>query len=324
MLGGAFTTIGRHWKVLVGMALALFGGATVLLGIGLLTVISTVAADWDHLTSPGTPDPERLASLGITFGFLAVAAVIAYLLASAVVQASVPVVLQEAVLGRPIRFGTVWRRAWSRVWSMIGTLVLMALVAAVPVLLFLVAFIAMLASYSGSGSATLIWLSVLGWLATIPVALWLWVKFSLAPTIVVFEKQGPVAALRRSAQLVRDDWWRVFGITLLAHVMAAVAGYLIQMLFQMIGVIPGMMSAPSLGSQPSGGEILAMFGSLIVLTLISQLVAQLFSAVFPPLVTGLVYVDRRIRTENLGPVLAAAAAEQPLPEQYGPPPGAPA
>ncbi|MDT0491782.1 hypothetical protein RM717_14825 [Streptomyces griseus] len=328
ILGGAFSTIGRYWKPLVGLALALFGAVTALMVAGVAVVLSALAANWDELTAPGTPDTEELVPLAVAFGALVIIGGIAYLLAWAVIQAAVPVTLQEAVLGRPIRFGALWRRAWSRVWSMIGTTILLGLIFAVPFLLFMVTLLATLVTAAPGGDSDgvvpLIWLSALGWLAAVPAAIWLWVKFSLAPTVVVFEKQGPVAALRRSAQLVRTDWWRVFGISLLAYVMATVAGYLIQMPFQILGLFPSMMSTPSTGSEPSGAEILALVGSFIGLSLISQLVAQLFSAVFPPLVVGLLYVDRRMRTENLGPVLAAAAAEQPLPEQYGPPPGAPA
>lgn len=139
--------------------------------------------------------------------------------------------------------------------------------------------------------------------------------------MVVFEHQRPVAALRRSAQLVRGTWWRVFGVALLAYALASMIGYMVQMPFQMIGLLPGMFQPDEVGADPSGGELIALFGGLIVLSFVSQLIAQLFTAVFPPLVTGLLYVDLRMRTENLGPVLAEAAGST-LPEQYGPPPPA--
>ncbi|MGW4630994.1 hypothetical protein ACWEMU_33745, partial [Streptomyces rubiginosohelvolus] len=154
-----------------------------------------------------------------------------------------------------------------------------------------------------------------------PFAVWLWVRFSLAPTVVVFEGQSPVAALRRSAQLVRGTWWRVFGVGLLAYVLASMIGYMIQMPFQMVGMLPGLFEPEDMGADPSGGELIALFGGLILLSFISQLIAQLFTAIFPPLVTGLLYVDLRMRTENLGPILAEAAGST-LPEQYGPPPPA--
>ncbi len=327
MLSGAFATIGGYWKPLVGIALALFGAATAVLGIGVAIAFSTVAANWDDLTGPGEPDTAELVPLGIAFGVLMVIGVIAYLLASAVVQAAVPVVLQEAVLGRPIGFGTVWRRAWSRAWAMIGTVFLLAVAVAIPFLVLMFTMVATVVYFvslgdSGTGG-TLFLFGLLGWLVLAPVAIWLWVKFSLAPTIVVFEAQRPVAALRRSARLVQGSWWRVLGITLLAFGLASAVGYMIQMPFQALGMIPGSVESTDMRVEPSGGEILALFGGFVVLSMVSGLVSQLFSSIFPPLVTGLLYVDLRMRNEGLAPVLAEAAAQN-LPEQYGPPPTTPA
>jgi hypothetical protein len=327
MLTGAFTTLGRYWKPLIGVALTLFGAATlVMLGAGAVA-LAVVAPQWDELTASDSPDAAELVPLGVAFGVLMVLGVILFLLASAVVQAAVPAVLQEAVLGRPARFGSVWRRAWSRVWAMIGTVFLLGLTAVVPLMLLMAAVAATTVYFVTLGDADsalpLLWTGLLGTLLLGPLAVWIWVKLSLAPTVVVFENQGPFAALRRSAQLVRGSWWRVFGIGLLAVGLASMVGYMIQMPFQALGMLPGMADPSGLESDPSGAEILAVLGGLMVLSMISGLVSQLFSSIFPPLVTGLLYVDLRMRNENLAPVLAEAAA-QTLPEQYGPPPTAPA
>src|SRR5690606_5798734 len=103
------------------------------------------------------------------------------------------------------------------------------------------------------------------------------------------ENQRPVAALRRSAQLVRDSWWRVFGVGLLAYAMASMIGYMIQMPFQMAGMLPGLFDPADIDADPSGGQLIAVFGGLIVLSFVSQMIAQLFTAIFPPLVVGLLY-----------------------------------
>ncbi|MDT0550425.1 hypothetical protein RND15_48510, partial [Streptomyces sp. DSM 41529] len=91
MLGGAFSTIGRYWKPLVGLALALFGAVTALMVAGVAVVLSALAANWDELTAPGTPDTEELVPLAVAFGALVIIGGIAYLLAWAVIQAAVPV-----------------------------------------------------------------------------------------------------------------------------------------------------------------------------------------------------------------------------------------
>ncbi|MFH9132217.1 hypothetical protein [Streptomyces sp. NPDC017524] len=325
MLSGAFSTLGRYWKPLIGIALTLFGAATLVMIAALVAAGAAVASQWDELTagSSGSPDAAQLVPLGVAFGVLMVIGMIVYLLASAVVQAAVPVVLQEAVLGRPIGFGEVWKRAWSRVWSILGAVFLTGLIMAVPMALMIGA-VAGLIIYAASlgdegGVVPLMVIGFLGALLVAPVAMWLYVRFSLAPTVVVFEQQRPVAALRRSVQLVRGSWWRVFGVWLLAVGLAAVIGYTIQMPFQMIGLLPGVFDPADMDTDPSGGQIIAVLGTVMLLSFISQMIAQLFTAIFPPLVVGLLYVDLRMRKENLGPVLAEAAATT-LPEQYGPPP----
>lgn len=325
ILSGAFSTMGRYWKPLFGMGLTVFAAATLLMAVGAFIAYSSVADHWDAVMVDdyaGSPDSQDWVPLVAAFGVLMVVGIAVYIVAAALMQAAVPAILQEAVLGRPITFGAAWRRAWSRVGAMIGTVFLTTLIAFVPVALAMAACISAVIYFISLGDTDgvlpMMSIAVVGALALAPLAIWLWVKFSLAPTIVVFENQSPFAALRRSAGLVRGDWWRVLGISLLGYVMASMAGSLLQMPFSVLGSLPGMTDTSDLGAEPSGVEILAAMGGLFALMLISQLISQLFSTIFPPLIVGLLYVDRRMRTENLGPVLAEAAVV--LPEQYGPPP----
>ncbi|MEK8142610.1 hypothetical protein NKH18_10690 [Streptomyces sp. M10(2022)] len=253
------------------------------------------------------------------FGLLVLAGVITMTLVSSLMYAAVPAILQDAVLGRPVGLATVWRRAWARVAALIGTLMVTSLIAVVPVVLAMVAFVGITISLitldSGSGGSMAISLGFLGVLATAPLAVWLWTKFCLAPSVVVFEGQGPIAAMRRSSQLVRGDWWRIFGISLLVYVMAMVAGYVIQMPFSFLGLLPGMIGTSSLDSDPNTAAVAVAMGGYLVAMMLGQLISQVVSTTFPQLVIGLLYVDRRIRTENLGPVLAQAAG---APPQAGP------
>jgi hypothetical protein len=146
------------------------------------------------------------------------------------------------------------------------------------------------------------------------------VRFSLAPAVVVLEGARTVPALRRSAQLVRGAWWRIFGFSLLVWVVAMVASQLLGMPANIITELP---------TGDGGLSVVAMIlGGLIAVVV--SLAGSLFSTAFPQLVSGLLYVDRRIRTENLATELAAAAGlggpppqpRYPYPPQDGPPPPA--
>ncbi|MFE7790249.1 hypothetical protein [Streptomyces sp. NPDC057460] len=322
ILGGAFSTMGRYWKQLFGVGVAVYGGALVVVGAAVAIAYSAVSDPLHRvigLSSEESPSTEDVVPLVIAFGAVWLVAVLVLMTATAMMYATVPAILQDAVLGRPTTFGIIWRRAWARVPAVIGTVLLTSLVAVIPMVLMMVAFIAMTIAFitldSGSGSGVAIAVGIVGVLATAPLAIWLWVKFSLAPAAAVFEGQRPIAALRRSSQLVRGDWWRIFGISLLAMVMAAVASYIIQLPFSILGMFPGVIGMESLGSDPNPTAVIVAMSGYLVASLLGQLVGQLVSATFPQLVTGLLYVDRRMRNENLGPALAEAAA---VPPQFGP------
>ncbi|WP_405711473.1 MULTISPECIES: hypothetical protein [unclassified Streptomyces] len=322
ILGGAFSTMGRYWKQLFGIGAAVYGGAVVVMAASALIGYSAVSGHLHRVISLSAhedPTSSDMVPIVVAFGAVWLVSAIAFSVGTAMMYATVPTVLQEAVLGRPTTFSAVWRRAWSRVPSVFGTVVLTFLVAMIPLALMMVGFFAFVIgaiSLTHNGSVVL-WTSLgfLGALATAPLAVWLWVKFSLAPSAAVFEGQSPVAALRRSSQLVRGDWWRVLGITLLALAMAAAASYIIQIPFSFLGMFSGILGGTTLDEDPNPAAIVfAMSGYLVVLAL-GQLIGQFIAATFPQLVTGLLYVDRRMRTENLGPVLAEAAA---VPPPYGP------
>ncbi|MEV0022294.1 hypothetical protein AB0H45_08690 [Streptomyces atroolivaceus] len=326
VLGGAFSTMGRYWKQLFGMAAVLYGGAALLMATAVAVAHSAVSGHLERVVSLDYDESASSADIVplVTAGSaLALLGIVIMAIVSGLMYAAVPTVLQEAVLGRPIAFAAVWRRAWSRVVPVIGALILTALFAVVPVLLLMAAFVAMIVSLvtmdSGSGAGVAVSLGVVGALITGPLAVWLWIKVCLAPAVVVFERQRPVAALRRSSQLVRGDWWRIFGITLLAGLMAAVAGYVIQMPFSILGLFPGMIGTASLDEDPSAAAVMVAMSGYLIATLLGQMVSQIISTTFPQLVTGLLYVDRRIRTEDLGPVLAEAAGV-PAQGPYPPPP----
>lgn len=320
IFGGAFATLGRYGKQLLAVGAALYGGALVVVGAAVAIAYAAVADHLDRLfalTEYEDPAARDLTPVLVAFGVVWLLSMLSMLVATAVVYAAVPVVLQEAVLGRPTTFSAVWRRAWSRVPAVIGAVLLTGLITFVPMLLAMGALIACIIGAvtmdNGGGSAALIVVGVLCFLACIPLAVWLWVKYSLAPAAAVFEDQRPVASMRRSATLIRGDWWRVFGMTMLAGMIAGVASYLIQLPFSFLGMFTGMLGSADLSDDPNPTAVLAAVSGYVVLLVLGQLVSQLIVAVFPPLVTGLLYVDRRIRTENLAPVLAQAAA---VPPQY--------
>ncbi|WP_190156985.1 DUF7847 domain-containing protein [Streptomyces litmocidini] len=317
ILSGAFATFGRYWKQLLGVTGTVYGVAVLIVGaaagIAYAAVGDVFPAVFD-LPEGQEPRWDDVRPLVIAFVCVWLVAMIVMLCASAVVAAACPAVVQEAVLGRPTTFGAVWRRAWSRMPAVLGTVVLTGLALLVPMALFVAAFVWMvttllLAADDATGTPMagllLVPLLVIGLALLIaPLALWIWVKFSLAPAAAVMEGQGAFASMRRSSSLVRGSWWRVFGCLLAAGLMASVVSWLIQQLLSLL------VSAPLSTADFSGedrGALIAALAALVGVLVVGQMITQAVVSLFPPIVTGLLYVDQRIRKENLAPELARAA-----------------
>ncbi|MFJ6936274.1 hypothetical protein [Streptomyces sp. NPDC101132] len=331
VLGGSFTTFGRYWKQLVGVMLTVQGVGilvvTLAVGIGVAVVHPHLPGVFDLPAgeSPAAEDLDPVLFALVPVGVL-LAAVL--LLGWAMISALTPAVLQEAVLGRRTTYRAMFRRAWSRLPSMLGTLLLTGLVAGGPLLVALgvsVALVVTAAANSAHGDpGAIVLLLPLALLIAMPVSVWLGVKLSFAPAAVVCENLGPVAALRRSSQLVSGTWWRVFGITLLTALIATVIGYMIQLPFTFVGMFaffPTLM----VGAGSSEPDVAAMVGGMVVYfacIMLGGVVSQLFQVGFPQLASGLLYIDQRIRREDLAPALMAAAAAPPVPPG-GPAPAGP-
>ncbi|MER8069502.1 hypothetical protein ABTZ59_14555 [Streptomyces sp. NPDC094034] len=319
ILNGTFATMGRYWKQLFGVAAAVYGAATTAVAIALAVAYAAVGDRLREVidTPPGVdPSWTDVRPLLIAFGCVWLFGMVMLVASNAFVQATCPSVVRSAVLGHPTTFGAVWRRALARFPAVLGAALLSGLIAVLPAALLLLGFvITLITSIAMDGSpAHLFWLIPLGFLGALaltPPAIWLWVRFSLAPAVAVIESRGPLAALRRSADLVRGDWWRICGISLLAFAMASFAGLVLQQLVNALTAVGGLLTPSTLGDDPTAGQILVAVSGYLVLFMVAQLITQLITTTFPQLVLNLLYVDRRMRTENLAPTLAEAATTPP-------------
>ncbi|WP_446039033.1 hypothetical protein [Streptomyces sp. SID1121] len=307
IMNGAFATVGRYWKPLFGVACAAYGLAALVVGAAAGIAVAAVG-----LSTLGDLDTEWDRSAGLLVAVCCVAAVglVAVLLATALTTAACPAVVQNAVLGRPVTFGPLWRQASSRVPAVLGVMLVTGLIGLVPALLLatgVAASVVAVVSTHGPGDATaFIALGFAGFLVTAPPAVWLWTRFTLAPTAAVVESQGPLTSLRRSSLLVRGSWWRTFGITLLAYAAASAAVMVVQQALNVLGLVAG----PALAAPDNPADTtapLALLAILVPLGLAVQLVTQIVTTVFPQLVLSLIYLDRRIRTENLAAHLSRAS-----------------
>jgi hypothetical protein len=325
ILSGTFSAFGRYWKPLIGTAVLAYGAALLITGaavaLGIWANRDTFdAAEAADRANDNAALASELIALAVGFGVVAVVGMVCMMLATAVTQAASPAVLQEAVLGRPTTFGPVWRKAVNRTPAVLGTLLIPWLVGFLVMALLMTGYVALMLSVverqGGDLANILAGAGLVTGFLLMPVVVWLWTLFSLAPAVAVFESASPLRALRRSARLVKGSWWRIFGITLLVYAMAMVAGSIIQMPFSLLGMFSMI---PSFGLTSRTDESTAMvqvffsMGGYLLITLLGSFVSQIITTFFPQLSTGLLYVDQRIRRENLAPALAEAAHLPPPP-----------
>jgi hypothetical protein len=204
------------------------------------------------------------------------------------------VVLSRAVLGHRVALGEVWSAARPRLAGVVGiivligvALVLVVAVAAVPVVVLGVVGV----------PGAVVGLLVAGMmLVAVCVAVYLYVSWSLAVPAYLLENISVFGALGRSFQLVLRQWWRVFAILLLGQVIVVVLGLVLAVPFSIIGELVA-------GSANPTGAVLPR----LVISAVGTIIASTITRPFAAGITGLLYIDQRIRREGLDIELARAA-----------------
>ena len=207
------------------------------------------------------------------------------------------VVVGRAVFGAGITIGEAWQRLKGRLWALIAFTLIEGL--GVAILVAIVFGLIFWIGIASSVTAAIIVGLPLG-LLLIAALVYIWVVLSFAPPLIVLERIGIFAAIERSFRLVKNDFWRVFGIRLLATIA--------------VQFIAGAVTIPfSLGGQlllMAAESTTMMMLSFLLLTVVG-VIAQIITAPFVAGVIVLLYTDRRIRAEAFDLVLRTGAA-------YGP------
>jgi hypothetical protein len=129
-------------------------------------------------------------------------------------------------------------------------------------------------------------------------AIFFYLRFAFATSIVVVEDIRGTGAMGRSWRLVRGLTWKVLGVTLLA-------GLIMIALFLVVGLLFAAISIPFLQGSIEAGQGPGP-GFYALNTAVSAIATTLVTPVFT-LVTVLLYFDARIRKEGFD---LAVMAEQ--------------
>lgn len=224
-------------------------------------------------------------------------------LATALLSGLLMHVVGQAVLGRKPDLGQTWRATRGRLLPLLGLIILSWLFSLLAIAALMGPGVLLL--LNDNIAAGLI-LELVGSLGLIVVALAISTKILMAAPAIVLEGHGVLAGLRRSFALTKGAaFWRILGISLLAGLLAGLAGWMLGLPFSIIGVV--LQAAAGLNVE--AGQMGATF--------VSHLSALLTGAITTPFVaavTGLLYLDRRMRLEALDVVLLREAQNNPAPK----------
>ncbi len=252
-----------------------------------LTGISSASTRLQQLSANGVVTPQQLSNVTSTlFALFAVVFGIA-LLQALVVQPIATAAMTRAVgdiyLDQPASLGSAYSAVGQRLGSVVGVSMLLF---GFGILLFAVAFgvvAGTVYALGSSGAAVLI--------IVLPVVIFLMIlmytRWLFAAPIVMLERARPVAALRRSWQLVRGSTPRVFGITLLVGLITGILGAIVGALL----------------------NVLTQFGDETIRLLLTQLASLIVAILIQPIsfiVVVLLYYDLRIRKEAFDIEMLAA------------------
>jgi hypothetical protein len=271
--------------------------ATILNVLLALTAFRSVLSfDTQTLSSSGNASTDQLdgALGGAAVGGLGSGLVSA--LATIVLTGIITAIAGRGVLGQPMTLGAAWAQVRPALLRLIGIALLTGVVVYGALAIGIVAAVLLIVALGTPGALLGVPLRIGGGC----LAVYLYCRLALAPAAAVLERAGVRASLRRSGILVRRSWWRVFGVLLLALIVASVVGQVVQVPFLIFGIAPiGFRGASGVAESTT---------RLLILSYIGAGIAQTVIAPFTAGVRALLYIDRRMRAEGLDVALNAAVA----------------
>lgn len=255
VLDTSFNLFKRNFKAAVLVSAVIMVPLSLLGGLAAAGLAPT---DFAALEDPNASFEDVLGVFGGVFGAIGLASLI-QVLGSILVQAATTRIYSESYRGGSMSAGDALRHGLRRLPAMLG----LTLVTAIG--------------------------SFLGLLLCIAPGVWLYAAWGVAPAALIVEEIGPLRSLRRSFNLVKGNWWRVFGLLFLSLLL--------------VSVITSIVTAPlqigmTFGAGFSGSPEAAFSGSFLALNTIVSGIATAITLPFTAAVVVAIYYDLRVRKEG--------------------------
>ena len=299
LFNGAFQAVRVNPQTMFGFSFAIMAV------VGLIQAFFASSSTSSLTRALSSGDTEDLVySLGNSMGSITTSGLT--MLATAFLSGMLALTVWDAVLGRKSSPADAWHRFSPRFVPVLLATLLIGIIEFVVIVLVLLVFMipfflvvvntASARSYDSAsagigGALSIIFLMIV---ALIVVACFFTVKFAFTSSAVVLEGLGPVDAIKRSWSLSKGSFWRILGRILLI-------GVVIGLISSVLGAVVGAILGVGASAADSVGMLVAF----------SAFVSALLSAVVIPVQSSfytLMYLDERMRKENLAPMIAQEAS----------------
>jgi hypothetical protein len=298
LLDGSFTTIRRYPAATLGLSAAVMLVVEVVRLLTTYYLLRSVTSDTASIFNT-QQSSDVSARLNLSTGIVEVVTLIATVLLTGMLTA----VIGQAVLGRPMGIAEAWASIRPVIGRLLGaTVCVLLVVLAAGLVAFVPGLLLLVVGLLVSSDALIVFGVVVGVLASVVVAVYVGNLLLLTTPALVLEKAKVRTAMSRSRALVRSSWWRIFGITLLAEIIAVTVGGIISLPFEVAGGIGSILSGHVQDAFHFWPLLLTGIGGLLSATVVRP---------FSSGVMGLLYIDRRMRAEALDLTLQRAAANDP-------------
>jgi membrane-anchored glycerophosphoryl diester phosphodiesterase (GDPDase) len=292
LLGAPFLTLKRNPKATFGSAL-LVQAITVLVSLVVVGVVSFFVIS--RITSAAPEDQDAVAAGGIVAILLA--SLVPFLVGLAATVFLQGVIVTEAArstLGEKLTLRETWKATWPR----LGHLLLWTLIAggAVAVVVALIVGVVwLLVALGGGFVAAGVVLAILAGLALLAAAVWLGIKLSVVPSVIVLERTGVTSAIRRSWRLTDGYFWRTLGVQyLIAFIVGTVSQVVVTPISLLYMIAISLVDPTSSTAEDWIAPALLYVGLIIVSLLVASVTSVVQSATI-----AFIYIDLRMRKEGL-------------------------